>query len=148
MHSSFVSAYRCCYCHYWNPARKQRPTAPKLEATRPPREVSTESSSSEEGISSKSRKFTLTALSKREFLTKNRSKIWIFALKPVFRSMWFSWFLKIFAFYNIIFGAKIQILKTQLGFKFWSENSNFRNIYILNFATKIQIFRPNFTYNF
>lgn len=39
-------AYRCCYCHYWNPARKQRPTAPKLEATRP--QVSTESSSSEE----------------------------------------------------------------------------------------------------
>ncbi len=28
----FVS-YRCCYCHYWNPARKQRPTAPKLDLT-------------------------------------------------------------------------------------------------------------------
>merc|ERR1711983_619044 len=39
-------AYRCAYCHYWNPARKQRPTAPKLEATRP--QVSTESSSSED----------------------------------------------------------------------------------------------------
>jgi len=23
-------AYRCCYCFYWNPARKQRPVAPKL----------------------------------------------------------------------------------------------------------------------
>lgn len=23
-------SYRCCYCHYWNPARKQRPVAPKL----------------------------------------------------------------------------------------------------------------------
>jgi len=23
-------AYRCCYCYYWNPARKQRPVAPKL----------------------------------------------------------------------------------------------------------------------
>jgi len=23
-------AYRCCYCHYWNPARKQRPLAPRL----------------------------------------------------------------------------------------------------------------------
>lgn len=23
-------AYRCCYCFYWNPARKQRPTAPRL----------------------------------------------------------------------------------------------------------------------
>ena len=21
---------RCCYCHYWNPARKQRPVAPRL----------------------------------------------------------------------------------------------------------------------
>lgn len=25
------SAFRCCYCYYVNPARKQRPTAPKLE---------------------------------------------------------------------------------------------------------------------
>jgi len=23
-------AYRCCYCHYWNPARKERPVAPRL----------------------------------------------------------------------------------------------------------------------
>jgi len=23
-------AYRCCYCFYWNPARKQRPVAPRL----------------------------------------------------------------------------------------------------------------------
>lgn len=23
-------AYRCCYCHCWNPARKQRPLAPRL----------------------------------------------------------------------------------------------------------------------
>lgn len=23
-------SYRCCYCHYWNPARKQRPVAPRL----------------------------------------------------------------------------------------------------------------------
>jgi len=23
-------AYRCCYCYYWNPARKQRPAAPRL----------------------------------------------------------------------------------------------------------------------
>jgi hypothetical protein len=43
-------AYRCCYCHYWNPARKQKPTAPRLEASallRP--QVVTESSSDEEG---------------------------------------------------------------------------------------------------
>lgn len=25
------TAFRCCYCHYWNPARKQRPTAPRLQ---------------------------------------------------------------------------------------------------------------------
>jgi len=23
-------AFRCCYCHFWNPARKQRPLAPRL----------------------------------------------------------------------------------------------------------------------
>jgi len=28
----FIS-YRCCYCFCWNPARKQRPTAPKLPAS-------------------------------------------------------------------------------------------------------------------
>merc|ERR1719278_284123 len=42
-------AYRFCYCHYWNPARKQKPTAPRLEASallRP--QVVTESSSDEE----------------------------------------------------------------------------------------------------
>ena len=26
----FISAFRCCYCHYFNPARKQRPQAPRL----------------------------------------------------------------------------------------------------------------------
>jgi len=25
-------AFRCCYCYYWNPARKQRPVAPRLQA--------------------------------------------------------------------------------------------------------------------
>ena len=43
-------AYRCCYCFYWNPARKQKPTAPKLESapliTSMKREDSTESSTS------------------------------------------------------------------------------------------------------
>lgn len=24
-------AFRCCYCNFWNPARKQKPSAPKLE---------------------------------------------------------------------------------------------------------------------
>lgn len=28
-------AFRCCYCFYWNPARKQRPTAPRLPAGPP-----------------------------------------------------------------------------------------------------------------
>merc|ERR1712004_561194 len=42
-------AYRCCYCHYWNPARKQKPTAPRLEASALLRsQVVTESSSDEE----------------------------------------------------------------------------------------------------
>merc|ERR1719350_1932236 len=49
-------AYRCCYCHYWNPARKQRPTAPKLEASSTLRtQASTESSSSEEESTNESR---------------------------------------------------------------------------------------------
>ena len=35
-------AFRCCYCHHLNPARKQRPTAPKLDydTWTPPRQVS------------------------------------------------------------------------------------------------------------
>jgi hypothetical protein len=41
-------AFRCCYCHYWNPAKKQRPTAPKLEATTLRQQPPTESSSSDE----------------------------------------------------------------------------------------------------
>lgn len=27
----FFAAYRCCYCGFWNPAKKQRPSAPKLD---------------------------------------------------------------------------------------------------------------------
>ena len=27
----FCSAFRCCYCYHLNPARKQRPIAPKLD---------------------------------------------------------------------------------------------------------------------
>ncbi|CAH3196076.1 unnamed protein product, partial [Porites evermanni] len=36
------TAFRCCYCHHLNPARKQRPTAPKLDydTWTPPRQVS------------------------------------------------------------------------------------------------------------
>nr|XP_045594910.1 endoplasmic reticulum junction formation protein lunapark-A-like isoform X2 [Procambarus clarkii] len=29
-------AFRCAYCFYWNPARKQRPSAPRLENLAPP----------------------------------------------------------------------------------------------------------------
>lgn len=36
-------AYRCCYCYYWNPARKQRPVAPRLPD---PGQVRTEESDS------------------------------------------------------------------------------------------------------
>ncbi|CAH3140276.1 unnamed protein product [Porites lobata] len=36
------TAFRCCYCYHLNPARKQRPTAPKLDydTWTPPRQVS------------------------------------------------------------------------------------------------------------
>jgi len=39
-------AYRCCYCYYWNPARKQRPVAPRLPdaATLPQSGASSDSS--------------------------------------------------------------------------------------------------------
>lgn len=37
-------AYRCAYCHYWNPARKQRPQAPRLPL---PPKMNVPSSSSE-----------------------------------------------------------------------------------------------------
>jgi len=43
-------AFRCCYCYYWNPARKQRPVAPRLTAAaeRPvPASNSSESSGSD-----------------------------------------------------------------------------------------------------
>lgn len=40
-------AYRCCYCFYWNPARKQRPVAPRLEKTLQ-KQSSTESTSDDE----------------------------------------------------------------------------------------------------
>ncbi|KAF2359777.1 Lunapark domain [Trinorchestia longiramus] len=41
-------AYRCAYCHYWNPARKLRPPPPKLEPLVPPPPPPTVSSSSSE----------------------------------------------------------------------------------------------------
>ncbi|KAK2726257.1 endoplasmic reticulum junction formation protein lunapark-B-like [Artemia franciscana] len=28
-------SFRCCYCHYWNPAKKQRPLAPRLASQLP-----------------------------------------------------------------------------------------------------------------
>merc|ERR1712018_362744 len=57
-------AYRCCYCHYWNPARKQRPTAPKLEASALRPQVSTESSSDEEESESTAKEPETTSNSK------------------------------------------------------------------------------------
>jgi len=40
-------AFRCCYCYYWNPARKQRPVAPRLTpaAERPAQTLSDSSGS-------------------------------------------------------------------------------------------------------
>ena len=30
-----ILAFRCAYCFYWNPARKQRPAPPRLETLSP-----------------------------------------------------------------------------------------------------------------
>lgn len=46
-------AYRCCYCFYWNPARKQRPVAPRLPDPASQR-VRTDSSSSDQSESGQS----------------------------------------------------------------------------------------------
>jgi hypothetical protein len=40
-------AFRCCYCFYWNPARKQRPQAPRLPSGAVVSEFSGHTSSSE-----------------------------------------------------------------------------------------------------
>jgi len=40
-------AFRCCYCYYWNPARKQRPVAPRLVAAAEKPAASSESSGSD-----------------------------------------------------------------------------------------------------
>ena len=46
-----ILAFRCCYCYYWNPARKQRPTAPKLqEATAAKQESGSESTDEDEAV--------------------------------------------------------------------------------------------------
>ncbi|XP_018354473.1 PREDICTED: protein lunapark-B isoform X2 [Trachymyrmex septentrionalis] len=39
-------AYRCCYCGFWNPARKQKPSAPKLDFDNPATTLSAESEAS------------------------------------------------------------------------------------------------------
>merc|ERR1719278_624500 len=40
-------AFRCCYCYYWNPARKQRPVAPRLPAAAAAASASDSSSGSD-----------------------------------------------------------------------------------------------------
>merc|ERR1719410_417838 len=57
-------AYRCCYCHYWNPARKQKPTAPKLEPSALRPQISTESSSEDEESESPAKEFEIASDSK------------------------------------------------------------------------------------
>ena len=47
-------AFRCCYCFHVNPARKQRPTAPKLETFSSP--VRKRSVSTHQGHSDKEQK--------------------------------------------------------------------------------------------
>ena len=46
-YSTNFSLFRCCYCYYWNPARKQRPVAPRLVAGAPAAAPSSESSGSD-----------------------------------------------------------------------------------------------------
>ena len=46
LHLILFLAFRCCYCYYWNPARKQRPVAPKLQQ-QPINSISSSDSSSE-----------------------------------------------------------------------------------------------------
>lgn len=44
---TLITAFRCCYCNFWNPARKQKPPAPKLptdESPIVPRRISLEGS--------------------------------------------------------------------------------------------------------
>ncbi|XP_014236414.1 endoplasmic reticulum junction formation protein lunapark [Trichogramma pretiosum] len=46
-------AFRCCYCNFWNPARKQKPSAPKLECDNDaaiPRRLSFQMSKSTENL--------------------------------------------------------------------------------------------------
>jgi len=57
-------AYRCCYCHYWNPARKQKPTAPKLEPSALRPQISTESSSEDEESESPAKELEIASDSK------------------------------------------------------------------------------------
>jgi len=40
-------AFRCCYCYYWNPARKQRPVAPRLPDAAAAASISDSSSGSD-----------------------------------------------------------------------------------------------------
>lgn len=47
-------AYRCCYCYYWNPARKQRPVAPRLPDPGQVRTEDTDSSRSSSASGSRS----------------------------------------------------------------------------------------------
>ncbi|KAK4299269.1 hypothetical protein Pmani_028444 [Petrolisthes manimaculis] len=41
-------AFRCAYCYYWNPARKQRPAPPRLENLAPPLPPPTQSQQQQE----------------------------------------------------------------------------------------------------
>jgi len=61
-------AYRCCYCYYWNPARKQRPVAPRLPdaATLPQSGASSDSSDDDSEPPSRRDSLVRDALEKEE----------------------------------------------------------------------------------
>jgi len=66
-------AYRCCYCYYWNPARKQRPVAPRLPdaATLPQSGASSDSSDDDSEPPSRRDSLVREALDKEESMGVN-----------------------------------------------------------------------------
>merc|ERR1712192_372836 len=66
-------AYRCCYCYYWNPARKQRPVAPRLPdaATLPQSGASSDSSDDDSEPPSRRDSLIREALEKEESMGMN-----------------------------------------------------------------------------
>jgi len=69
-------AFRCCYCYYWNPARKQRPVAPRLAAAAEKPTGSSNNSESSSGSDESSPSSRRPSVSKKEekFLNDDEEK--------------------------------------------------------------------------